>query len=180
MTSGTPTSAVSAWMRARRSTLVGIGAGAVAWAVAFAVAWQWWPTAPPVPPADRVSYALQLGAAPAILMLLMVCSCFRLFDTVGAENPFLGAESQRFRVNQRVLTNTVEQTLVFVPLLLALAPRLPSGQLKLLPIAVLIWCAGRVMFWRGYHVAPHWRGPGFDWTICTSGLLAGWFVWTLA
>jgi hypothetical protein len=179
MTAGTSKSAVSVWIRARRPTLMVIGGGTVSWAIAFGLAWLLWPTSPPVPPSDRVSYALQLGAAPAILMLLMIGSCFRLFDTVRAENPFEGAESQRFKINQRVLTNTVEQTWVFVPLLLALAPRLPSEQIKLLPIAVSIWCLGRVMFWRGYHVAPHWRGPGFDWTICTSGLLAGWFVYTL-
>ncbi len=110
---------------------------------------------------------------------MMVCACFRLFDTPSAEDPFLGSESQRFRINQRVLSNTIEQFLVFVPLVLALAPRLPVGQVKLLPIAVTAWCLGRLMFWIGYHVAPHWRAPGFDWTINTSFLLAGWFVYTL-
>jgi hypothetical protein len=54
-----------------------------------------------------------------------------------------------------VLTHTVEQSWIFVPLVLALSPRLAPGQLKLLPIAVSVWCAGRVMFWVGYHVAPH-------------------------
>jgi hypothetical protein len=179
MTSNRSASRVASWMRERRATLRAIFFGSLSWAVSFVVAWFAWPTAPPVLPADRVSYALQLAAAPTILLLMTVCACLRLFDTPSAENPFLGGESQRFKINQRVLANTIEQYLVFVPLTLALAPRLPVGQVKLLPIAVTAWCLGRVMFWIGYHVAPHWRAPGFDWTFNTSILLAGWFVYTL-
>jgi hypothetical protein len=179
MTADRSASPLATWVRERSASLKAIIIGSLSWAVAFVIAWFAWPTTSPVLPADRVSYALQLGAAPAILLLLMVCACFRIFDTPSAENPFLGGESQRFRINQRVLSNTIEQSLVFVPLVLALAPRLPVGQLKLLPIAVTAWCLGRVMFWIGYHVAPHWRAPGFDWTLDTSFLLAGWFVYTL-
>lgn len=179
MTADRSVSPLATWMQERRLALKVIASGSLSWAVAFVVAWFAWPAAPPLLAADRVSYALQLAAAPAILLLAMVCACFRLFDTPSAENPLLGGESQRFRINQRVLSNTIEQFLVFVPLVLALAPRLPAGQVKLLPIAVTAWCLGRLMFWVGYHVAPHWRGPGFDWTISTSFLLAGWFVYTL-
>ena len=82
-------------------------------------------------------------------------------------------------LNQRVISNTVEQIAIFVPLLVAIALRLPASQLRLLPITVTLWCAGRLMFWIGYHIAPHWRGHGFDWTFLTTSLLAGWFVVTL-
>ena len=179
MTSGASTFSLSAWARERRRTIQVVALGTLSWAIVFAAAWRLWPTASLVPSADRVSYALQLGAAPALLMLLMTCACLRLFDTPRAEDPRLGAESERFRINQRVLTNTVEQSWIFVPLVLALSPRLSPGQLKLLPVAVSVWCAGRVMFWVGYHVAPHWRAPGFDWTFNTTCLLAGWFLYTL-
>lgn len=179
MTTGESAFSLAVWARERRLTLTVVAAGTVSWAVVVGAAWMLWPTVTPVPSADRVAYALQLGAAPAILMLLMICACFRLFDTPRAEDPRLGAESERFKINQRVLTNTVEQGWAFVPLVLALSPRLSPGQLKLLPIAVSVWCAGRVMFWVGYHVAPHWRAPGFDWTISTTFLLAGWFLYTL-
>ena len=179
MTSDASKFSLSAWARERRRTIQVVALGTVSWAIVFGAAWMLWPAAPLVPPADRVSYALQLGAAPAIVMLLMTCACLRLFDTPRAEDPRLGAESERFKINQRVLTNTVEQSWIFLPLVLALSPRLSPGQLKLLPIAVSVWCAGRLMFWVGYHVAPHWRAPGFDWTFNTSCLLAGWFLYTL-
>ncbi|MFO1408475.1 MAG: MAPEG family protein [Steroidobacteraceae bacterium] len=168
----------SGWLRARRATIAIVTSGAITWAIVVACAWVAWPE-PSVPPAGRIDYALTLCAVPALVTLAMICACFRLFDTVGAEDPRLGAESERFRTNQRVLTNTVEQSWVFVPLVLALSVRLPAGEFRLLPISVAVWCAGRIMFWIGYHVSPRWRGPGFDWTICTSALLAGWFVSTL-
>ncbi len=169
---------LSAWIRERRDTLIGIGIGTTSWVTVFSAAWLLWPPLPVVAPGDRISYALQLVAAPAILLLLMICSCFRLFDTAQAENPLVGAESQRFRINQRVLTNTVEQGAAFVPVVLALTSRLSPEHLKLLPIAVAVWCSGRVLFWAGYHIAPHWRAPGFDWTFYTSALLAAWYVST--
>ena len=178
MTDAATAFSVSAWVRERRLTLLGVGVGTTSWALAFGLAWRWWPGPLPSAAGDRVAYALQLPAQPAIVLLMMVCSCFRLFDTARAEDPRAGAESRRFRINQRVLTNTLEQGAVFVLLVLGLATRLPPQQLKLLPIAVAIWCAGRLMFWGGYHVAPHWRAPGFDWTFYTSALLAGWYVYS--
>ena len=164
----------------RRGTLVGIGIGTTTWALAFCAAWRFWPPAPPTTAEERIALALQLLALPAIVLLLMICACFRLFDTARAEDPLAGAESPRFRINQRVLTNTLEQGAVFVLLVLALATRLPADQMKLLPIAVTIWCAGRLMFWAGYHIAPHWRAPGLDWTFYTSSLLALCYVHTWA
>jgi hypothetical protein len=166
------------WLHERRATLKGIAIGSATWPVALAAAWSWWPH-PRTDVVDRVAYALQLTAAPALLLLLMIAACLRLFDTAGAEDPSRGAESRRFKLNQRVLTNTLEQLAAFALLLLALAPRLPASQLKVLPIAVTLWCSGRVMFWIGYHIAPHWRAPGFDWTYYTAVLLAGWFLYTL-
>jgi peptidoglycan/LPS O-acetylase OafA/YrhL len=171
------TPAIASWVEQRKRTLVAVTIGAVTLIVVALVAWRAWP--PVIEPDNRLAYAVQLAAGPALLLLLMNCACLRLFDTAGAENPFANAESARFRINQRVLTNTLEQTCIFVPLLLALTPRLDEAHLKVLPIAATLWCAGRVMFWAGYHVAPHWRSPGFDWTFCTSVVLAAWFVLSL-
>jgi hypothetical protein len=179
MSAATDKFASAAWFRERRATLLGIAVGTSSWLAAFCISWLLWPASRPVPSDERISYALGLLAGPATLILLMICSCFRLFDTPRAEDPLLGAESQRFKINQRVLTNTVEQCAAFSPLVLALAVRPPPAQQKLLPIAVTIWCAGRMMFWIGYHVRPHWRAPGFDWTFYTTALLAGWYVYSL-
>lgn len=170
---------LKSWIEPRRASLMTIGLGMMTWPLVFGMAWRLWPASRAVASADRVGYALELIVAPAIVLLSMILSCMRLMDNAGAENPFAGLESDRFKINQRVVTNTLEQGAVFVPLLLGLSMRLPSEHLKVMPIAVTIWCVGRLLFWAGYHVAPHWRAPGFDWTLLTTTLLAGWFAYTL-
>jgi hypothetical protein len=85
----------------------------------------------------------------------MTRDSFRLFDTVLVENPLGTAASQRFRLNQRVLTNTGEESVVFVPLVLALASHLSPAHPKLLPFAVVARSAGQVQFWGGCQVASH-------------------------
>ncbi len=172
-------SALGRWFAERRAILTGIGVGSVTWPLAFGATWLLWPEPAVVPHAERVAYALGLLAAPALILFAMISACMRLFDRAGAENPFASAESPRFKINQRVITNTLEQAAVFGALVLALATRLPDAELKLLPVAVAVWCAGRLLFWAGYHVAPHWRAPGFDWTLMTAALLGGCFVYTL-
>jgi hypothetical protein len=82
-----------------------------------------------------------------------------------------GKESRRWKVNQRVLQNTIEQAFIFLPALVALALRVEARHLAVVPIAVALWCAGRVLFWVGYHKSPVWRAPGFDWTINTTFLV---------
>jgi hypothetical protein len=114
-----------------------------------------------------------------MVTLLVVLSCMRLFDTARAEDPFAGAESREWKINQRVLQNTVEQAMIFVPTLFALAVRIDDGMLQLLPIAVALWCAGRLLFWFGYRKSIVWRAPGFDWTLNTTLALLALFVLSL-
>src|SRR5262245_40276348 len=68
-------------------------------------------------------------------------------DTERAEDPFANAESHAWKINQRVLSNTIEQALIFLPALTALAVRIDAAQLAVLPMAVTLWCAGRILFW---------------------------------
>lgn len=169
------------WIKSRRLTLISIGVGTVTWLIAFGVAWMLWPVSESrLGPADRLVYAAQLLAGVGAVILAMVSSCFRVFESPVAENPFANAESARWKTNQRVLSNTVEQTLVFVPALLALAVRVDPAHIHILPILTTLWCAGRLMFWFGYRISWKWRGPGFEWTLYSSMLPLGWFAWTLA
>jgi hypothetical protein len=157
-----------------------INVGNLSWAAAAALAFTFWPdVSVPKGAAERLAFAVELALAPAAVALLVVFSCLRLFDTAQAEDPFAGAESQAWKINQRVLQNTVEQAVIFVPALLALSVRLDERLLKVLPIAVSLWCAGRLMFWVGYRRSVVWRAPGFDWTMNTAISLMVLFVHTL-
>jgi hypothetical protein len=167
----------AAWMSVRKTALLSIGLGTASWIIALMVAWKVWPDV--VEPPNRLQYAVQLLAPISVLVLLMVSACFRVFDTDNAEDPFANAESAAWKVNQRVLSNTVEQSLIFIPALLALSVRVDAQNVRILPILTALWCSGRLLFWVGYRVHPMWRGPGFEWTLFSSLTALGWFGWSV-
>lgn len=171
---------VADWAAPRHSVLKAISVGTGSFPLAFATAWTLWPAVTPrVEVAERLAFAAELLVAPAVIVMLAVVGCFRLFDTARAEDPFANAESQAWKVNQRVLSNTIEQAWIFVPVLLGLAVRVAPEHQKLLPMATALWCTGRLLFWAGYRLKPEWRALGFDWTMWTSVVLVAWFVFTL-
>jgi uncharacterized MAPEG superfamily protein len=110
----------------------------------------------------------------------MVMSCMRIIDNEKTEDPFAGAESRRFLINQRVIQNTIEQMAYFVPALLALSVRLDPSHTRMIPVLVTSWCIGRVVFWVGYRMDPHYRSLGFGWTQNTGVLTLGWFLVALS
>ena len=171
---------LSQWIAARKRTWISIVVGTLTWAAAFAIGLKTLHIAPTLATsAERLGYAVQLLVAVSVLVLLMVSACFRVFDTAAAEDPFANAESEGWRIHQRVLQNTVEQSLIFAPALLGLAVRVDAGHTHVLPLLTILWCAGRVLFWLGYRISPMLRGPGFEWTLFSSLAALGWFVWTL-
>ncbi|HET7540795.1 MAG TPA: MAPEG family protein [Polyangiaceae bacterium] len=168
------------WFRARKPMILAINIGTGSWAVAAGLCWWLWPeVADRSGVAERLSFAAQLAAGPALVLFVLLCSCFRLFDTERAEDPFAGAESHAWKINQRVLSNTLEQASIFIPALFALATRIDAAKLKALPIAVTLWCTGRLLFWAGYRQSVVWRAPGFEWTFNTSLVVLAWYAVTL-
>ncbi|MBJ95849.1 MAG: hypothetical protein CMP23_15415 [Rickettsiales bacterium] len=145
--------------------------------VGFAL-WRFIPT-PEVAEGELLSYAAGLLVWPALVLLLMVASCFRTFDVVGAFDPLSGAESRRFRINARVLQNSVEQSLIFTLALLAAAASSPVVHARLLLALCVAFCLGRLLFWVGYHVGLQQRGYGFSLGFCANLgalLMALWFA----
>lgn len=170
--------AFGTWLAARKATLISIAIGTASYPIALWIVWRAWPEVAPIASSgERVAYAAELLVAIAVLVLLIVSRLFRTFDNAKAEDPFADAESHRWRTNQRVLQNTVEQAMIFVPALLALAARIEPGDVRILPVLTTLWCAGRILFWLGYRIKPVLRGPGFEWTLYTSMLALGWFAW---
>lgn len=142
-------------------------------------AWFFWPRLEPLPdPTDRLLLAVQCCAGIGFVALAMMQGLWRLPDTPGAEDPFANAESRAWKINQRVYTNTMEQALIFVPLFLALAVRMPPERVYMLPAMMTIWCAGRLLFWAGYRYKLNARAVGMDWTTVTVFLTAGWLIAT--
>ncbi len=126
--------------------------------------------------AGRLGFAFGLAVWPAGLVLAMVVAAAGSRVASGAFDPILDPESRTYRINQRVLTNTVEQTIVFLPLLLALAARLGPSALGALTVLAGLFVAGRIAFWIGYRFHPYARAPGMAMTLTVNAILLVWFV----
>ena len=164
----------------RRALLRWVAAGLGSACIANLAAWFYWPRMTPIiDPADRLLLAVQCCAGIGLVALIMMQSLWRITEMPAAEDPFANAESRRWRINQRVYTNTLEQALIFVPVYLGLAIRMAPGHAHMLPAMMAIWCTGRILFWIGYHRTLYARAIGMDWTTVTVILAAGWFVATL-
>lgn len=79
--------------------------------------------------------------------------------------------TQEFECAYRVQVNTLEQFVMFVPLLW-----LATAYFHMLPwlpaVFGLVWVVGRLIYMQGYMAAPEKRGTGFIITILSSlGLL---------
>jgi uncharacterized membrane protein YecN with MAPEG domain len=96
-------------------------------------------------------------------------------------DPTAGQETRFLQVNQRVITNSVEQLAVFTPSLVALAARSDPSQMNDVIALGGVFAVARLIFWAGYLRAPLFRAPGMAATAATTivTLLAATWVWLL-
>jgi len=127
----------------------------------------------------------RLGVASAALLPtvcvldLMIVVQMALRLRTGAVDPLAGRDNHTLQVNQRALTNTVEQLAGFVPALLALAAGAPPAWLPFVVAAGLTFCLARLVFWGGYLLGPLLRAPGMaaSFAINVATLAAAIEVW---
>jgi hypothetical protein len=163
----------------RGKTLNGIIAGHTGAATLYAIAYVLWPAGRELARSERLFAAIELCAFPALVVFAMFLSCTRMPDTTEAVNPLLGQESLRWKINQRILSNTVEQLAVFIPLLLAMSLRVDAPHAKVVPIHVMLWVVARIVFAVGYRRSPALRAPGMAATSAINVATIAWLVRSL-
>ncbi|WP_448189246.1 MAPEG family protein [Azospirillum sp. sgz301742] len=124
----------------------------------------------------RLALAARLSVWPALVLFAMVAGVMAVRGRTRAFNPIEDTESRAYRVVQRVLSNSVEQTVIFLPALLALSTLLPVPDLGILPLATALFVVGRLLFWAGYAVHPYARAPGMAMTFTVNLVVLGWAV----
>lgn len=167
-------------MATRRVALLagtaGIAAGLLLWRLTLAVI--------PIG-ADATSMALRLGLAAAatlpcaaILAAMILAQMAGRF-LLGAFDPTGGDASRFLRTNQRVISNSVEQLMVFTPSLLALAAAAPRAAMPGVLALAVVFAFARLAFWAGYLAAPLARAPGMAATVTVNlaTLLAATWFW---
>ncbi len=145
----------------------------------------WMLLVPLFPPGQSgSSMAVRLGQGCAALLpgagvlALMVLGQMALRFVGGVMDPLAGGETRLLQVNQREITNTVEQFAIFVPALLALAAGVTAARMGEVVALGAVFALARLMFWIGYLAAPIGRAPGMAATlVCTLSALAAavWF-----
>jgi len=78
-----------------------------------------------------------------------------------ALDPLAGYETLRMKINLRYLQHTLEQFMLFVPGLLALAFYCSNGNtMRAVVATTVVWIVARAGFWIGYHYGSQYRAIG--------------------
>jgi uncharacterized membrane protein YecN with MAPEG domain len=138
------------------------------------------------PPGGADSIPARLGMALAWLLPAMAALWAMLLAQMAARfisgvvDPTAGHDGAFLRTNQRVISNTTEHMLVFVPALLALAAAVDGPHMPQVAALALVFAVARIAFWAGYVVAPVGRASGMAATILMTAAALGWAaaIWT--
>lgn len=128
---------------------------------------------------ERLGLACASLLPTACVLNAMIATQMRLRMQTGAVDPLAGQDDWRLLVNQRALTNTVEQLASFAPAQLALSAGASPGYMPLVVAAGVVFAAARLVFWGGYMLGPLLRAPGMAATffINVATLIAAVWVW---
>ncbi len=140
------------------------------------------PLMPLDPAASSTAVRLGLGAvallpgAGVLALMLLTQMLGRAFT--GRINPLAPGEPALLLINQRCISNTVEQFLVFLPAMLALSAAISGPRMADVMALGVVFAVARVVFWAGYLADPVARAPGMVATVtCNAAALvaAAWF-----
>jgi uncharacterized MAPEG superfamily protein len=149
--------------RQRRTGMIMIG---IAMPVAVALWFGIDRLMPPIPAMEsllaRLAFTLKCWCIAVLFTLAMGVEAVaheRLNSP--AFDPLARFETRRFRVNERYLQNTLEQTVVFAAALFGLAIYCPTGSaMRAVVATTVVWVLARFAFWMGYQRSAAMRGLG--------------------
>lgn len=123
------------------------------------------------------SLAVALGAAglPALFLAISIgrLAKHRFFSPQDIDGAGLSHGTARARELQALLQNTLEQVTLGAMAYALWASMMPSAWLSVVPLAALVFAAGRVLFFVGYAKGAEARALGFALTFYPSvGMLA--------
>jgi len=133
------------------------------WATLLYLYFPW--TLPPMSTvADRLAYTLRWNALSVGFVTVLIAHIGNLRFTSSQINPLSSVDKDRVGVHCRVLQNSLEQFIISFVLQLATTTWLSESQMRVIPIIVLLFLVGRILFWKGY------LDPAFGHTKRSYGL----------
>ena len=154
-------------MELDRRHLFSVAGVVVGTALAWGLLFVFWPAASAgvSGAADRLVLVAGLLVWPALLLLVMVFAVALTRFATSAFDPLKDPETSFQRRAQRALTNSVEQTAIFVPALLAAAVVADPADIGFAGVMMALFCAARGLFWVGYVINAFYRAPGMIMTL---------------
>ena len=111
---------------------------------------------------DRLAYAAPWAVVAALPFFAMVIAIGNARFLGEGIDPTLGKEDYKMVVNGRVADNTLQQFVLFLVGMVALACVVPRDRLSIIPAVALTFVVMRIVFWIGYRIHPLYRAPGFS------------------
>ena len=109
----------------------------------------------------KLIYTLRCFVFPqTILLVFAIMRVMRKRGNTPAGNPLLGQDQNYLLAEKNALTNTVEQLLCILLVILVLITYLEPSEMKIIPLLSISFAAGRLFFIIGYSIAPLYRVAG--------------------
>ena len=134
----------------------------------------------------KVAYTLRCFVFLATFLGVAIGLTGRNRAKVGAQNPLSGNEAA-MELHKKRLSNSLEQTCIYVMMALLLATLLEREEMKYVFLSMILFLVGRVLFWVGYGIHPAYRKAGnvvtfgtaltslllSTYLLCSHGLMLG-------
>jgi uncharacterized membrane protein YecN with MAPEG domain len=116
---------------------------------------------------DRIAFAMQASVVVllCVVVAIGIVSTLRRFSPQDIGGAAAGPPSDRVAIAVAFLQNTLEQAVIAVGLYLALATLVAGPWLSLIPVGVVFFVVGRVLFLRGYSRGVEGRALGMALTM---------------
>lgn len=144
--------------------IVGLGYGALMFP-------QEWLPEPTLEGRTLLAGRCLLAIAVWLLAAIGLLARHRFFTPADIDGSGLTAGTDKARVLQAVLQNTLEQTVLAALVYLAFTLLAPAAYLGALPAAAALFWVGRALFWHGYANGAAARSLGFALTFYSTVLL---------
>ena len=120
----------------------------------------------PVPdlpgPFERITFVLKWEVVTALMLMIGIGTVARKrFFGPGID----GKPTPDLEIDRIYVQNTLEQAFLAVLAHLGLLAHLSPEQLRIIPVLVLLWALGRILFWVGFKMSPTGRAFGFALTF---------------
>lgn len=122
---------------------------------------------------DSLSVAIRASAIPAFFLLIAIARVanHRFLTPEDIDGGGLTGGSERVKLLQALLQNTLEQSVLAALVYCAWAVVMPSALLSVVPVAALCFGVARILFFSSYQNGAPSRALGFSLTFYPSALM---------